>query len=259
MFYGVGSGFEWAADQSWAAGNEALLQVAKVTAHGVVGGASSVASGGKFGAGALSALVPAGGRELGFGNDILSAALLGGTASVVGGGKFANGAMTGAMGYAFGNLVRPRNPEVAVVYADGFEDGFTTADQAAMAAYDRYREAYFALDTDQELVGGIIEQNGRYFFTTPLTVSSEAGTHTFSVVGAMPGAVAVAGYHTHPATIPISWADRFSIADHGGFARSGQPIYLRGPSGHVSAYSGQNYPYGRSVCQSCMEPHPWAR
>jgi hypothetical protein len=78
---------------------------ANVAAHAAVGCASSAASGGRCGSGAMGAgfgefagpILPDLGR---IGNTVTSA-VLGGTGSVLGGGKFANGAVTGAYGYLF--------------------------------------------------------------------------------------------------------------------------------------------------------------
>ncbi len=86
--------------------DQGLRYLAKSVAHGVVGGVRSVASGGKFGPGFLSAgftqlASPAIGRIGGDGAGgasarVIAAAVVGGTASKLGGGKFANGAVTGA-------------------------------------------------------------------------------------------------------------------------------------------------------------------
>jgi hypothetical protein len=80
-----------------------------VAAHAAVGCASSAASGGRCGSGAMGAgfgefagpILPDLGR---IGNTVTSA-VLGGTGSVLGGGKFANGAITGAYGYLFNDAV----------------------------------------------------------------------------------------------------------------------------------------------------------
>jgi RHS repeat-associated protein len=80
-----------------------------VAGHAAVGCASAVASGGKCGAGALSAGIPAvagpaiNGR--GFAS-LVANSVLGGAASVAGGGKFANGAVTAAFGYMLNSLGR---------------------------------------------------------------------------------------------------------------------------------------------------------
>ncbi|WOV92058.1 MAG: hypothetical protein R1F54_05400 [Candidatus Zeuxoniibacter abyssi] len=77
-------------------------------AHGVVGGASAEAQGGKFGQGFISSaftkavstqgLLP--GEQGEFSVERLAAhAVVGGTASKLAGGKFANGAQTAAYGY----------------------------------------------------------------------------------------------------------------------------------------------------------------
>ena len=76
-----------------------------VAGHALVGCASSAASGGSCGSGALSGAVTAGAGPLingqSFGVALAENAVLGGVASVAGGGKFANGAITGAFGYMF--------------------------------------------------------------------------------------------------------------------------------------------------------------
>ncbi|RZM71093.1 type IV secretion protein Rhs, partial [Pseudoalteromonas rubra] len=81
---------------------------AQITAHAVVGGISSVLSGGKFGHGFLSAGITkgAGGAFLPGGAGLSAiqiakgtvvSSIIGGTVSAITGGKFANGARTGAM------------------------------------------------------------------------------------------------------------------------------------------------------------------
>src|SRR5262249_29742071 len=71
----------------------------------LVGCASSAASGGKCGPGALSAAVSAFAgpviNRLPFAAALVANSTLGGLASVAGGGKFANGAVTAAFGYLF--------------------------------------------------------------------------------------------------------------------------------------------------------------
>jgi RHS repeat-associated protein len=81
--------------------------VVNIAGHGVVGGASNVAMGGKFGDGFLSAAASAATAVTGLTDPETSrfnlagrtaiASIAGGTASALGGGKFANGAVTGAM------------------------------------------------------------------------------------------------------------------------------------------------------------------
>ncbi len=94
--------------------------IGKTLAHGVVGGLSSVAQGGKFGSGFLAAgFTQAASPLIGginpghVGSDIgrtVAAAVVGGTASVLGGGKFANGAVTGAFSRLFNDdLQRSRS------------------------------------------------------------------------------------------------------------------------------------------------------
>jgi hypothetical protein len=80
-----------------------------IAGHGIVGGSSNVAMGGKFGDGFLSAAASAATAVTGLTDPETSrfnmagrtaiASIAGGTASVLGGGKFANGAITGAMSH----------------------------------------------------------------------------------------------------------------------------------------------------------------
>ncbi|TDK59545.1 RHS repeat domain-containing protein, partial [Sapientia aquatica] len=80
--------------------------------HAAVGCASSYASGGSCGSGALAGGFSAAWGNQGPGyassNDVIGntliSAMVGGTASVIGGGKFANGAITAAAGYLFNQL-----------------------------------------------------------------------------------------------------------------------------------------------------------
>lgn len=87
-----------------------LGHLGKIALHGAIGGLSSVAQGGKFKYGALSAGASAFAAPLMSDSSILGeghslkiavSAIAGGTASSLGCGKFANGAVTGAMSYAF--------------------------------------------------------------------------------------------------------------------------------------------------------------
>jgi hypothetical protein len=81
---------------------------ANVAGHALVGCGAAVASGGKCGPGALSAVVPAAAGPflsgLNWTGRLVASTTLGGLASVAGGGKFANGAVTGAFGYLFNDL-----------------------------------------------------------------------------------------------------------------------------------------------------------
>ncbi|MBV8755036.1 MAG: hypothetical protein JO328_19440 [Hyphomicrobiales bacterium] len=76
-----------------------------VAGHALVGCASTAASGGKCGPGALSAAVTAFAgpviNQLPFQAAVVANGTLGGLALIAGGGKFANGAVTGAFGYLF--------------------------------------------------------------------------------------------------------------------------------------------------------------
>jgi hypothetical protein len=89
------------------AGGSLVGKAANIAGHGVIGGASNVALGGKFQDGFLSAAASAATATTGLTDPETSrfsmagrtaiASITGGTASALGGGKFANGAITGAM------------------------------------------------------------------------------------------------------------------------------------------------------------------
>jgi hypothetical protein len=76
-----------------------------VLGHAAVGCVATAIGGGKCGAGALAAAVPAFAgpfvNKLPFQAALMANSTLGGLASVAGGGKFANGAVTAAFGYLF--------------------------------------------------------------------------------------------------------------------------------------------------------------
>jgi hypothetical protein len=90
-------------------------QALKTLAHGAVGGAASIANGGKFGEGFISAGVTQafskqvdkiGGTGIsGKAKRISAASIIGGSASVVSGGKFSNGAVSGAFSRAFNDEI----------------------------------------------------------------------------------------------------------------------------------------------------------
>ena len=96
-----------------------LRYLAKTAAHGVVGGVRSVASGGEFGPGFLSAgftqaASPAIGTigaegSAGTPARVIAAAVVGGTASRLGGGKFANGAVTGSFLWMYNHGAKNRS------------------------------------------------------------------------------------------------------------------------------------------------------
>jgi RHS repeat-associated protein len=104
--------------------------LANIVGHGIVGGATNVAMGGKFGDGFISAAAGAAtavsgltspgpqiGQSLGLVGRTAIASAVGGTASVIGGGKFANGAFTAAFQHlvnAEGEAIRKTLKRVSV-------------------------------------------------------------------------------------------------------------------------------------------------
>ena len=98
-----------------------------IAGHGLVGGASNEAMGGRFQDGFVSAAISAGAVSSGFVNGglvsrTIKCAIVGGTASALGGGKFANGAFTGAFQYLTNEAaaeVRGRLPSVPCIQCHG--------------------------------------------------------------------------------------------------------------------------------------------
>jgi RHS repeat-associated protein len=133
-FYGVGSFGQSLAAAGVSAGTVAVV---KVVLHGMVGGLSSTASGGKFREGFYSAAFTQALAPVIQGSSsspevrVIVAAVVGGTASELGGGKFANGAVTGAFAYAFGNLAQRGGDDGGGdprMVADASDDAGSTVD-----------------------------------------------------------------------------------------------------------------------------------
>ena len=143
-FAGVGNVYAQNPGGLLGGGHTGML-VEKTIAHGVVGGTSSVLAGGKFGAGFLSAAVPAGYRNAGFGGQLGSlrgyaeAAILGGTASELGGGKFANGAITATMAYALNDVLHYDGKKLSWRN----DDGKTIQEWDAVSGRDGYQDPAF--------------------------------------------------------------------------------------------------------------------
>ncbi len=110
LSYGIGE-YVSGIGQGVAEGAQAISEYqTTVTLHVVKGGVLSVAGGGNFLSGALSAGITSGlGGFIGtFDSDFsqyVAAGLIGGVASIVGGGKFLDGFSTGAFTYAFNHKV----------------------------------------------------------------------------------------------------------------------------------------------------------
>lgn len=109
------------------AGLTAGQTVAKIAAHGAVGGAMGVLQGGKFGHGFVTAglnesLSGKIGQIGNTGGQVAASAILGGTTSSLVGGKFANGAITAAFATAFSNIA-------SRVASDSLADPTTVLDE----------------------------------------------------------------------------------------------------------------------------------
>ncbi len=107
-------------------------------------------------------------------------------------------------------------------------NGYDDADSAAVAqqvAYDKdYQEAR-ARNAKVELLGAILRNNGRYYFTTVVEVP-ESFEVELAIRGTK-GSTVAALTHTHPAT------DYFSREDYRSPMRLRVPFYVRTPSGRM--------------------------
>jgi hypothetical protein len=125
--------------------------VGQIAAHAGIGCASAEASGGKCGAGALSAGVAKfatqrmDARELGVIGKGVAVSVIGGTASVIGGGKFENGAVTAAFGYLFNCLASQCNTSM---YDRNDPATHFSAAQASPVACNISVEACFSVTAD---------------------------------------------------------------------------------------------------------------
>lgn len=123
---GLTGGLFGAAAGIGAANNFGTAEMA--AAHGVVGCASSAASGGNCATGGLSAAFGKWATLNGydFQNDFLNgaqAAIAGGAASVIAGGTFASGAATAAFGYLFNHRLSSESVDDYVIYERVSPDG----------------------------------------------------------------------------------------------------------------------------------------
>jgi hypothetical protein len=147
--------------------------VVNVAGHGIVGGASNVAMGGKFGDGFLSAAAAAGAAQTGFvspeagtfGGDELNfvsrtaiASVVGGTASALGGGKFSNGAVTGAMSHLL-NAEAAKALKVGA-YANGNEHDPEDTNSFRDRSIQSAGKNVFGFSSLDDLVAGLSEYKG---------------------------------------------------------------------------------------------------
>ena len=168
-----------------------------VAGHALVGCASSAASGGSCGSGALSGgLGAAAGpalTNLDFGGRLVVSATLGGVGSVAGGGKFANGAVTGAFGYLFnaaaGRLIGGYIG-AAVVGALGIESGPGAALAAVAGRFvggelgSRLEDALWG---NPDTLQGHFDKHGSDFSATdPIDYANQAQKFFESNVGVSP-------------------------------------------------------------------------
>ncbi|PAJ71963.1 hypothetical protein CJF42_23815 [Pseudoalteromonas sp. NBT06-2] len=173
MFNQIGTHFQGV---SKAAGGvlSSGMKFAKVMAHGMAGGISSVLNGGKFGHGFASAGVSQamGGTIDGISTKvgrIVASAVVGGTVSEITGGKFANGAVTGAFSRAFNEEMHPRKGSPI------------TEDQMALAKNGKYKEFWRSRYDDGDPVAKTALTGwGDADYVGASTVEKLAAAHTWS-------------------------------------------------------------------------------
>jgi RHS repeat-associated protein len=169
-FYGVGS---LAQAHNWGT-------IRRTLAHGVVGGGSSAASGGRFQSGFMSAgftqfASPVIGTAPG---DVVGrtmvAAVVGGTASEIGGGKFANGAVTGAFSRLFNDESHSDEQQEKQVVRRTEQEFRRTVDFIENAPYDKWE--FQSLGDLNELAALAL---GRNPIARMLSIDVQIGSRTF--------------------------------------------------------------------------------
>jgi RHS repeat-associated protein len=179
------TGFNASVGEYWNAGTSVNIP-ANVLGHAVVGGVSSLASGGNFKSGALagafgsvmsnSGLYSEGNRVL----SVMQHAAVGGVGSVLGGGKFADGAVTAAFGYLFNQAAHAARAGAA-----------TAAGGVAAAGPSLGERIALAVDQAAARVGDVVD----YIFKSDSVVlarnmvqetdlSREPGQHAHHIVAA---------------------------------------------------------------------------
>jgi hypothetical protein len=147
----ITAGFGNGVEGSFASGNYGAA-AAYTAGHGIVGGASNEAMGGKFQDGFLSAAASSAAQIVPYGNKSVTGGLLkstavGGTANVIGGGKFTNGAATSAFHYMISSAAMHAQTDQNIL--DGAENGNS-------------REVYFggSKDSPGHFWAAITQENG---------------------------------------------------------------------------------------------------
>jgi RHS repeat-associated protein len=149
-------------------GGTPLLDGLNVAGHGVVGGTTNVAMGGKFQDGFLSAAASAatamtgltstdtgtyGGDHLNLGSRTIIASVAGGTASALGGGKFANGALTGAMTHLLNAEAGPKLQKALLIGKDQSVDA-RNGDKTYLEPGEKLRDPILEDIEDAAKIGG---------------------------------------------------------------------------------------------------------
>ena len=141
----------------------------KVLMSGLVGGLTSVANGGKFGTGFMTAglsmaLAPGiqGVTSNNMAAGMLVGAFVGGTISEATGGKFANGAATGAFAQALGSTRSGRKPTAQEVTYARLAKGVKDVGYQGVDGYVKVAPTYSDLDTGLRTALFVNQETGHY-------------------------------------------------------------------------------------------------
>jgi hypothetical protein len=184
---GIEDGGVALASGQFGAGFGTTAHIFKIASHAGIGCVSAMASGGKCGAGALSAGVSAGATPFystgSMAGNTAMAAVVGGLASKAGGGSFAEGATTAAFGYLFNQMASQYSVSAS---ATGFSTWFGFSGSFSMGmsvphnwtSLDGY-QLFFGLQANGLVGTGVfagVGVGGGYTMPVPLVPAQSAAT-----------------------------------------------------------------------------------
>lgn len=177
------------------------------------------------------------------GGRVVAAAVVGGTTSVISGGKFANGAITGAFSYAFNTLAHEaarqdaqRRFEAAEKFRESVMDTLTTpkfltTDEAAVWFSDMMQDA--STKYRLEFMANIAPAEGGGYLIKDVTTGNIFDPKTnVGYSGKLDECFDCAAWtHTHPSESSFSFQDQMLPG------RDLQTAYVSMPSGAIDRYS----------------------
>jgi RHS repeat-associated protein len=252
----------WIGGQFVAGANGSLSTtqiVQKALLHGLAQGALSVASGGRFGDGALGAFaggvldlpafdfLPQGGIA-----GLVTTAVVGGTIVEIGGGKFANGAISAAFVSAFGNAggseksrdgLRPTPAKLTSEQRAQLDEALTTVNAELAARKHTFNSEADAAKWLDAKVGALSRQYdveiGANIYKGSIPgksvvfgVETQYKTNTVSISGHAGWSIS-ADFHTHGSSAYSSLFSRFSDGDLDGLPHGS---YLSANNGNLYHY-----------------------